>query len=196
MRYDIGFELTTDDQVALRRYLIEERGLARDQLRAAWRRVVIINTIMGVLVGVWLTGSYGNRFGFGGAAGHALTFLVATTLFLAISGTFLWVVRAALGGAKGERERALSRLRQRIEADRDAAPRGDYTLSLDERGVSEQLAGEERFVPWSDVVGATLWKQYVMIDLTEGLAMPIRKDAIDTPDELEALVAAIDEWAR
>lgn len=195
MRYQAAFQLTIDDHLALRRYLIEERGIARDQLRAGWRRVVVVNAIMGLLVGVWLTGTYGQRFSAGGVVGYATVFVVSVTLFWALSGTLLWVVRLALGGRQGELRRALARVRQRLEESPHAAPTGPYAVTITQRGVTEQLNGEERTLPWQDVERATRWRGYVMIDTADGLAVALREEAVGGPDEVQALVDGVAEWA-
>jgi hypothetical protein len=195
MRYEARFDLSVDDHLALRRYLIEQRGVGREQLRAAWRRIVVINATLGVLVGVWFTAGYGTQLGAGGPVGYALVFVLATTLFWAVSGTMLWVVRFALGGPRAERERALRSMRQRIEHDEDAAPRGPYAVVLDQTGVREQLRDDERLVPWRDVEDARAWNGYVMIDTADGLAIAVRQDAIGSRDEVAAFVDGVIEWA-
>jgi len=195
MQYEAAFDLGVDDHVALRRYLIEERGVARDQLRAAWRRIVVINFILGLLVGAWFTTGYGAQLGAGGPVGYVLVFVLAVTLFWALSGTTLWVVRLALGGPRAERERALRNIREKIEADEEAAPRGPYAVVLSQSGVLERLGDEERQIPWHEVDGARRWRGYVMIDTGDGLALAVREEAIGSDEEIDAFVDGVSEWA-
>jgi hypothetical protein len=192
MRHQARFQLTLDDHLALRRYLIVERGLGRDQLRASWRRVVVINSIMGLLVGAWVTASWGPQSPIPGPVGLAIVFVLAVSVYLAISATLMWVVRTAAGGKRAEVDRVMARVRAGLEAEPSAAPTGEYTVTLHEQGITESLGGDERDIPWAAVAGSRTWNDYAMIDLCDGLALAVRLDALD---DQQAFISAIEQHA-
>lgn len=168
--------LTADDRVALVRWLVERRGLGEKQLARLWRMGVVMNAVMGVLVGAWFVLLRWN----GNLAQAAVVFVLAMTVFWALSGTALWLLRRLRGGHEGDVARAIERARAKIEAEHNPALDHAYTLAIEHTGVRETYRGQTRHIPWTDIDGAEVWtldrETFAAVRTSDGLGVIARDE--------------------
>jgi hypothetical protein len=150
---------------------------------------VVMNAVLGVLVGGYFAWNFGGGWGSGGGGGwatRAVVFLLGMTVFWLLAGGSLWLFRRLRGGREGDVARAVERARRSIEEEHDAGAEHAYALIADEAGVRERYGGRERVVPWEEVDGAEVWTcdgvAYAAVRTADGLGVVGRDECGDGVD--------------